>query len=376
MTKKSIFVSSVLCVALCVFAGCKSAENVDLSKAIDLEHHFIHPDYIDYVKSRTEYPYYKEGLGICYSGTSFIPIDIPQSFNQSDLAKGRKLVDIVTNLDDIRIAELDDAGVSTAVLSAGQGIEELPREEAVRLARATNDAVAAAIKRHPGRYQGSICLPTLYVEESVAELERAVKELGLKYWHTHSNYGGHYLFEEQFEPILAKCAELGVPFYLHPQYPSTPYLNSFGMNIGGAGLGFGVDVTRTATLLIMNGIFDKYPNLVMILGHMAEFFPYCLTRMDDRFGNAKETGMDPYDKSKQSFTYYFQHNIMMTTSGIFDPSVVMFAINKIGIDHIMLGTDFPYENFRDAVKFVKDLPISDEDKAKILYKNAETYILK
>ena len=72
----------------------------------------------------------------------------------------------------------------------------------------------------------------------------------------------------------------------------------------------------------------------------------------------------------------WQSHTPPTTSGIFDPSVVLFAIDKIGIDRIMLGTDFPYENFRDAVKFVKELPISDEDKAKILYENAETYILK
>ena len=345
-------------------------------KAIDLEHHFFVKDYIDYVKARTDFPLYKEGEGIYYHGTAFIPIDVKTDFCLSDAAKNLRLVDIVTDLDDVRIAELDDAGVSTAVLSSGGGIEDLPREEAVRMARATNDAVAAATKRHPGRLLGTICLPTPYVEESLAELDRAVNELGLKYWHTHSNYGDTYLFEKQYEPILAKCAELGVPFYIHPQYPSQSYFCDYGCSIGGAGLGFGVDVMRTATLLIMNGIFDRYPNLVMILGHMAEFFPYCLERMDDRFGVARELGLDPMVQCEHSFTYYFKNkNVFMTTSGIYDPQVVTFAIDKIGIDNILLGTDFPYEKFRDAVDFVRNLPISDEYKARILYKNAETYIL-
>jgi len=220
----------------------------------------------------------------------------------------------MTDIDQIRIAEMDYADLTIASLSHGSGIEDLSREEAVKFARVANDTIAAAVKRYPDRFVGTICLPSPYVEESVAELERAVKVLGLKYWHTHSNYSTHYIYEEQMEPIFAKCAELDVPFYIHPTNPACEYLTDSGISFASAGFGYGVDVMKNAIRIII--------------------------------------------------------------SGIFDPKVVLLTMESIGIDNIMLGSDYPYEDLKASVDFIKNLPISDEDKDKILYKNAEKYILK
>ncbi|HJJ48015.1 MAG TPA: amidohydrolase family protein, partial [Methanocorpusculum sp.] len=231
---------------------------------------------------------------------------------------------------------------------------------------------AEAVKKYPGRFLGTITLPAPYVEESIAELERCVNELGLQYWHTHSNYGSEYLYEEKFEPLLAKCAELNVPIYLHPNYPSDEYLLDSGTSFAGAVFGFGADVMKTSYRLIVSGLFDKYPNLTLILGHMGEYYPYSLTRMDNRIDSG-----DPYFKCKENLTYYFNNkNILVTTSGITDPNTITCAINSIGVDSIMFATDYPYENVKEQVDFIMALPISNEDKDKIFYKNAEKYVLK
>jgi len=346
----------------------------DGGKVLDFEHHYYCPDLIEYLKSRNEFPYYRSEDGLWMCRDLCLKFEVPAVFNHSKAAEGKTFMEVMTNLDTIRIEEMDMAGVTTAFISTTSGIEELPMEESVKYARATNDAIAAAVKRHPGRMEGTICLPTPYVEESVKELERAVNELGLKHWHTHSNYRGHYLYETEYEPILAKCEELGVPFYLHPSYPCDPYLSDYGIGFGGAAFGSGVDVMKTAILLIMNGVFDRHPKLIMILGHMGEFFPYSLGRMDNRMNATKD--YDPRLKKEHDFEYYFKNkNIFFTTSGVSDPLVVLFAIQKIGIDNILFGSDFPYENFKESVDFIKNLPISNEDKDKIFYKNAEKYII-
>lgn len=132
---------------------------------------------------------------------------------------------------------------------------------------------------------------------------------------------------------------------------------------------------KTTIRLILRGVFDRYPNLKMILGHMAEFYPYLCDRMDNRFNVCKF--MDPIQKKEHNFEYYFKNkNIFMTTSGIFDPDVAMLAIKKFGVESVMFGTDYPCESFSGSREFIESLPISQEDKEKIFYKNAEKYILK
>lgn len=285
---------------------------------------------------------------------------------------GISTLEELMNLDGMRIGNMDEAGVSTAVLSGGPLVETLPKAESVEFARKTNDAIADACRKYPGRFLGSICLPTAYPEEALAELDRAVNVLGLKYWHTHSNYGQETLADDRFIPLLAKCVELGIPIYLHPHNPCSEYLLDSGMMFAAAGFGFAVDTMKTSLNLILKGRFDQFPKLRIILGHMGEMYPYLLERLNNRFFCIP----DPAVKCKHNFSYYFRNrNILMTTSGIEDPEVVLFAIKKIGIDSIMFGSDYPYENFKAGVDFIKNLPVSEEDKEKILWKNAEKYIL-
>jgi len=187
-------------------------------KVIDLEHHYYLTDYVSYMKTRAEYPYYRDGQGFWFRNNCINPVEFVYPW-QNPFTENPFSVPILNSLGSNRLQFMDYAGVSCAAVSAGSGIEELPLVESVKYAQETNNAVAEAVKQNPGRYVGTICLPTPYVEEAITELERAVKELGLKYWHTHSNYGKEALYQEKFKPLLAKCAELNVPIYIHPQSP-------------------------------------------------------------------------------------------------------------------------------------------------------------
>jgi len=337
-------------------------------KIIDLEHHFYLQELLEWLKTKTAAPCMRDG-SLMYRENVGVPLNI-KGFNSDS-----PIYDEVTDTDELRLSIMDNAGVDVGVISASPLIEELPREESVYFARKTNDAVAAAVKRHPDRFVGTICLPTPYVEDALKELDRAVNELGLVFWNTHSNYGEHYLYEPQFEPILARCAELGIPFYLHPHVPSDKYLLNLGAACAMAGFGFGVDTMKTSIGLIIGGLFDRYPNLRMILGHVGEFYPYDLDRMDNRFGVFR--GVDPYVKCEGTFKDYFRNkNILMTTSGIYDANTALCAINAVGVDSIILGTDYPYENFKAEIDFIKELPLSISDKEKIFHANAEKYVLK
>lgn len=342
-------------------------------RSIDMENHYFSKAFYNYLNGRKAYPYFDKNLGVVHREGVISP-----AFDKPLYNPPYTCFEEGSDIDAIRLDVMEKCGIECASISAMAGMEEIPeKEECIRVAKETNDEVAAAVKKHPDRFFGSFCLPTPYVEESLEEMDRAVNVLGLKYWHTHSSFLGQGLYEKKFEPIFAKLSGLGGAFYVHPGYPAVQYLLDSGPAFSTAGFGFGVDTMKTTIRLFMNGIFDRYPNLTMILGHMGEFYPFLIDRMDNRFDFFRTTGSDPFNHMKHKFEYYFKnHNIMMTTSGIFDPDVVMLTIKKFGIDSIMFGADYPAEDFGACLKFVESLPISKEDKEKIFYKNAEKYIFK
>ncbi|HJJ36564.1 MAG TPA: amidohydrolase family protein, partial [Methanocorpusculum sp.] len=268
--KLTIIGAAILVVICCIIAaGCTSEDSAyHPAQIYDFENHYYNSEFLDYLTTRSEVPYlrgdditYREGLTLSLHETG-------PSLNSEIVGGYAEL----TDLDQIRLEMMKNAGLTSTVVSSSEGIEFVDKENAVKYARLTNDALAEAAKQHPGQIIGTITLPTPYVEESIAELERCVNELGLQYWETHSNYGAETLADEKFEPLLAKCAELNVPIYLHPAYPSDEYLLEAGTAISTACFGFSADTMKTLLMLITNGIFDRYPNLQVLVGHIGEYF--------------------------------------------------------------------------------------------------------
>jgi predicted TIM-barrel fold metal-dependent hydrolase len=200
------------------------------------------------------------------------------------------------------------------------------------------------------------------------ELERSVKELDFKGWNTHSNYGDSYLDDEKYWPILEKADKLGVPIYIHPTVPAIPQVRGYGFALAGAAFGFGLETALCMMRLIYSGVFDRYPNLKIILGHLGEGLPFLLRRIDWAYIRPFHPRARPNLAKKPS--QYFKSNVFVTTSGNYFTPAFMCTYEALGIDKILLGTDYPYEDPDECLQFLEGLPLSKEEKDKIYFINA------
>ena len=144
-------------------------------------------------------------------------------------------------------------------------------------------------------------------------------------------------------------------------------LNGLGHVLSGAAMGFTVDTAITLFRLIIQGVFDQFPSLQVILGHLGESLPYALDRMDRATHKMKPV----QNKNEHETSYYFKNNIWVTTSGIFSNETFECAKSVLGIDRILFGTDYPIEPLSACVKYVEELALSESDRAKLYYKNSE-----
>lgn len=356
----------LLILATSFYSECFAKSHI---KKIDMEHHYYIPEIYDYMATRKEPPTYDKKTTIQLQRKGITPItnNIKSVANPES---GMTMLDDITSFGEERIKNMDKVGVDMVVLCVSPFIEEFPKEEAVRLARLSNDRVYELTKKYPDRFIGAAVLPAPYIDESIKELKRC-KKMGFKYWHTHSNYGEEHLYDPKYEPLLKTAAELNMAIYVHPQYPTDKKYQNMGIAYAGPGFGFGQDVMHTTLRLILNGTFDKYPNLKMIIGHFGEYYPFVMSRMDNRFS------MVPTTKNQHPISYYFKNkNIFVTTSGNDSQEALRCTINVLGIDSIMFGSDYPYENYQNMVNVIdKSKILSKKDKEKIFYKNAEKYIL-
>ena len=204
--------------------------------------------------------------------------------------------------------------------------------------------------------------------QAADELERCVKELGFVGWNTHSNFGDSYLDDKKYLPILARAAKLGVPVYLHPTVPAIPQVKGYGFALAGAPFGFGLETALCMMRLIYSGVFDIYPNLKVILGHLGEGLPFAFKRIDWAY----ERPFDPAARPKLSRkpSEYLKENVLVTTSGNHFKPAFMCTYETLGVENILLGTDYPYEDLEECIEFLESLPLPQSEKEAIYLANA------
>jgi predicted TIM-barrel fold metal-dependent hydrolase len=328
-------------------------------KTIDFEAHFYtqeyvktlymnkgYPRYVNDQKTKSRRMFYAEGAGETHGDTLF-----------------NKLLDLGKE----RLKEMDNSGIDVQVLSlSAPGIEQLDAITGTALARNTNNELSEAIQRHSGRFIGYAALAPKNPEAAAAELERTVKELGFKGWKTHSNFGDSYLDEKRYWPILKKAEELGVPIYLHPTVPAIPQLTSYDYVLAGAAFGFGFEAAMCLMRMILSGVFDQFPRLNIILGHLGEALPFQMKRIDWPFVRPYE----PKPKIARKPSEYIESNVFVTTSGYCYQPAFMCTLQAMGSGRILLGTDYPYESMDECIQFMEGLPIAREDKDRVYYHNA------
>lgn len=321
-------------------------------KVIDMEHHYYTQDFYDLAAKRNDVPiYYPETNQIEYVDGVVMPLPPADVFW----------------MDDARIDQMDQYGVDQAMLEISPGLEVIEGEEGIALCKAANDQVYAAMQKYPRRFYGSAVLPIRDVEAACAELERCVKEYGFVSWHTHSNYGDSYIDDEQYRPILKKAAELGVYVYLHPNMPVNPRINERGWQFSAAGFGFTEDCMNTLLAMITRGIFDEIPDLQVVTGHFGEALPFLMNRMDAHLNPAIDEGLVQI----HPVSWYFKNNIWVTTSGNMQETAFELTKEVVGLDRILLGTDYPYETFEEEMSFLYGLDLTDEECEMLYHGNAE-----
>ncbi|WP_426625700.1 amidohydrolase family protein [Leifsonia sp. McL0607] len=268
------------------------------------------------------------------------------------------------SIDDHRVVAMDAAGVDVQVLSS-------PETRPDRVGE-TNDYASDAIRRYPGRFSAFATLPWTQPEAAAAELKRCVDDLGFVGAFVTNRVEDEFLDAERFDPILKTAVNLGVPINIHPGLPPeairtaaygglSPMVSAVFSSFG---YGWHVDTGTHALHLILSGVFDRYPDLQLILGHWGELIPYYLPRLEDRMP-PRVTGL------KRRITDYVIDNIHISPSGIFDYRNLQLCIQMLGVERILYAVDYPIMGLEEARPFLENAPIPDADKEKIAHGNAE-----
>ncbi len=274
----------------------------------------------------------------------------------------------LTDFDDVRLREMDAAGIDYVILSqTGPGVQaETDPVAAVRRARENNDFLAAQVARHPDRYGGFAHLPMHDPKQAADELERAVRQLGFKGALVNGHTLGTYYDGRLYDPFWERMQALDVPLYLHPidPYP-TPQAYAGHPELVGATWGWGVETATHALRLLFGGVFDRFPGLTVIVGHMGEGLPFQRWRFDSRFA------VYPHGiRLKRAPSEYIGSNIVITTSGVCSGATLAGAVAEMGAQAVMFSVDYPYESTALAAQFIEQAPIDDAARELVCHGNA------
>ncbi|NMM28931.1 MAG: amidohydrolase [Glaciimonas sp.] len=273
------------------------------------------------------------------------------------------------DFEDIRLQEMDAHGIDISVLSVTTpGVQVEPDcAIAVRKAKEVNDMLATVMQRNPTRFSGFAHLALQDPVEAANELERAVKQLGMCGALINGHTNGEYLDDPKFWPVWERAEALDVPIYLHPANApdSAKCLDGY-VELLGPAWAWTAETATHALRMVMGGVFDRFPKVTLVLGHMGETLPFVLWRLDSRYKMMKHT-----HTLQKLPSQYIRDNIMITTAGSCDVPALLCSMLALGADRIMFSVDYPYESTAEAVDFITRAPISEIDRAKICHLNAE-----
>lgn len=313
-------------------------------RTIGLEEHFVTPELVGY-------------------GASAETIARPDKWAEA----GRKLLDLF----DGRIDEMDASGLDLQVLSLNSpGIQAEPDAKlATSRSIAVNDFLAETVTKRPDRFHGFAALALQDPQSAADELERSVTELGFHGALVNAHTQGRYLDDRAYDVVWERAQALDVPLYLHPANGvNTSDVFSGHPELTGPMWSWGVDTATHALRLIFGGVFDRFPQSKLLLGHMGEGLPYALWRLDSRwdFHNRHGVELELEYPSK-----YIRRNIWVTTSGVCSEPPLRCAIDALGADRVLFATDHPFEEIATAVDFIHTADITEDERSLITHRNAE-----
>ncbi|MGA2508909.1 MAG: amidohydrolase family protein [Candidatus Acidiferrales bacterium] len=275
------------------------------------------------------------------------------------------------DLYDLRLRTMDEWDVDMHVLSlTSTGVQMMDPDRGTAIATIANDRLYEAVQKYPDRFAGLASFAPQDPARAVKEIDRAITKLKLNGLIVNSHTNGEFLSERKYWPILEAIEGLNVPLYIHPRSPNPLMAKAYRTDhLEHAIWGYQAETGLHGLRLITGGIFDQFPKLQIVLGHMGEGIPYWFYRLDFMHGRVK-IGFDR-PKLKLEPSEYFKRNFYITTSGMnWDPPL-RYCIEVMGADRIMWAVDYPYQDHPDAVEFMDAAAISEKDKQKIYHENAE-----
>ena len=295
---------------------------------------------------------------------------ITDPFTGRNSTRRGALLDRLYDVGELRLKEMDAAGVDIQVLSHGAPSgQRLDAETGPGIARKANDNLHATVQANPGRFAAFAALATAHPESAADELERCVLDLGFKGAMIHGLTNGKFCDGREFWPIYARAEALDVPIYLHPGYPHPDvvavyyedYLADFPA-LATAGWGYTVETATQAIRMVLSGVFDAHPGLQMILGHMGETLPFLLWRVNQALSRVENA-------QTRSFREIFESHFHVTTSGNFSNPALLCTVQEMGVDRIMFSIDYPFVENRPGTDWAEQISLCREDREKILNGN-------
>jgi 2,3-dihydroxybenzoate decarboxylase len=278
------------------------------------------------------------------------------------------------DMDARRIADMDATGIDVQILLlTSPGVQVFDAATAKSLSVLANDQLADAVRRHPTRYVGLAACAPQDPAHAAKEIERGVRQLGLRGVIINSHTRHEYLNDPKFWAIFEAAEALDVPVYLHPNTPSKGLIQPLvERGLDGAIYGFGVETGMHALTIITSGVFDRFPKLKLVLGHLGEALPFWMFRLDymHRAGLRanRYACMKPL---KQQVSDYLKQNVYVTTSGMPWAPAIRFCQQVLGDEHVLYAMDYPYQYVAEEVLASDAVPMSAEQRRRFFQTNAE-----
>jgi aminocarboxymuconate-semialdehyde decarboxylase len=312
---------------------------------IDVHAHILVPELLKLTYERSLF-----AQGVAGKGEGGGPEGLPQPLL-------RRMTEPALRLDD-----MDEAGVDIQVISPSilqQCTYWAEPQEALAMERLGNERVAEAVAQHPGRLVGLGSLPLQDVAASTVELERCLRELGLRGVIISSHVNGVELGDQVLRPFWAKAQELGAVIFIHPAGNPDPRMRRNRLLIT---VGQPLEEAFAQSSLVYEGVMDELPNLKILIAHGGGYLPFYTGRHDNDYRYGR------WPRLKGDFSSYLPRFFYDTV--LFNPDMLEFLVTKVPASHVMLASDYPFAEQRPVEYVRRAGRISRKDQDAILGANA------
>ena len=306
-----------------------------------------------------------------YTDTYFQAIrDLPSEFSFAESSTGQTIITyhsarffgVTPAMTDVsqRIEAMDRGGIDVEVVSLSTpNVFFAPTEHQASVARMMNDSYAELIANRPTRFKGFASIPMDAGEDALHELHRAIDQLKLNGVILLSNIAGKPLTSPQYREFFAEANRMNLCIFLHPMLPANA--DAFREYVLGPIIGFPFDTSLAVARMCYDGMFEEFPDIRWIIGHLGGAVPYLMERMDNGFRDFA----DCRAKIDKLPSYYLKRLYYDTVS--FSPHTLTMVRNLVGADHMVMGSDYPHllGSIDRAVSSIENLEISSEEKQQI-----------